>query len=326
MTPIMWSTPIETKNFTKKLHHDDSFLTIGSCFAENIGSQLVKRKIKTVINPLDISYNPISLSNQLKYLSGDKVIDQEKIGVQDGVFFHDDFHSNFNALTKSELLKNLKSAITFDQNLLKTSRTIIISLGTAWVHRSIKTKEIVNNCHKQPAQLFSKELLSLENVTNAFSTFCQTFTNTHIIFTVSPIRHMKEGFSNNQLSKATLRLAINLLEKSFENVSYFPSYEIMLDELRDYRFYDKDLLHPSQEAVDYIFDSFIQRCFEQDSMHYFEEIGRLLRDVNHKPLLPGQAKHQVFIKKTLIKLDAFSDKYPNVSFARERENLESQLV
>ncbi len=325
MTPINWSTPIKTKNFAKKLHLSDTFLNIGSCFADNIGNLLSNHKIISKTNPLKIAYNPVSIGNLLNYLIGVKKVNLDQIIESNNLFFHDDFHSSFCEHSKEKLFSILNREIDLHKKTIVEANNIIISFGTAWVYKRVDTGAIVNNCHKRPSPLFNKTLLSIDDIVNYLQPFFDKLPEKHFILTVSPIRHLKDGFEENNLSKSILRVAIDQLQKRNENISYFPSYEILMDELRDYRFYEEDLIHPNKQAILHIFSKFIESAFDEKEISFFTEIQKIRKDLNHRPFNVNHPNHQKFIQSTLLKLDRFIEQYPSLNFDSEKDTLLRQL-
>lgn len=248
----------------KQKHHlinyNSKLLLLGSCFSENIGNKLSYYKFQTQQNPFGILFHPKAIETFIA-----KVINEEMYTEND-VFFHNerwhcfDAHSVVSSTSKEELLNTLNTNINSTYQHLKNTSHIIITLGTAWIYREIATDTLVANCHKIPQKKFLKELLTVEEVSESLEAINSLIKSinpeTTIIYTVSPVRHIKDGFIENQRSKAHLLSAIHQVVESRNNTHYFPSYEIMMDELRDYRFYAEDMIHPNQTAIDYIWEKF----------------------------------------------------------------------
>jgi len=325
MTPINWSTPIKTTNFNEKLHHNQSFLCLGSCFAIHVAKHLSDHKIKCIVNPLHIAYNPISLVTHIDYIAKSRIFVAEEIQNFNKIFFHDDFHSKYNSLSLQQTNKNITNDLLQHENILDKTNTIILTFGTAWVYEYKESKKIVNNCHKQPQINFNKRLLTVDEIVRACVTIFEKLKEKKIILTVSPIRHLKDGLENNQLSKSILRIAIHQLQKTFDHVFYFPSYEIMMDELRDYRFYTSDLLHPTEEAISHIFQSFIRSSFDDSSLTYVERISSLNKKFGHKPFLADHESYQQFLKNLLKDINFLKSQYPQKNFSNEKEVIFSRL-
>lgn len=285
-------------------HKDGLFLT-GSCFAQNIGLLLESYKFNALSNPLGISYNPISI-HELMMTEG---VDEQKVLEKDGIYFHHLYHSSFNASSKDNLVKTVELQHTLQKQHLQNSKTLIITYGTAWVYELQQTDAIVNNCHKEPNHKFNKRLLGVEEISfswnKLFEQLEQNYSIEQIIFTVSPVRHLKDGIRENQVSKSTLHLAIEKICSKHSKCSYFPTYEIMLDDLRDYRFYKDDLLHPNQLAINYIWDCFSKSYFSATSTAINQEIEKIRNALAHKAFQPKSLKHQDFLQKLKGKIETF---------------------
>ncbi len=260
----MFVTKINIKECTFKVNYEDKILTLGSCFSESIGKKLENVYFNTLINPFGVLFNPVSIKNSLYYLLENKKFTEEDLFF-DGNLWHSFSHSSiFSDINKEKVLREINLKLEESISFLQKTNFLFITFGSAWVYEYIKTGEIVTNCHKLPASEFTRYRLSVEDIVNSYKEliFSLKLNNPglHIIFTVSPIRHWKDGAHENNLSKSTLLLAIDTLQKQFDYISYFPAYEILLDELRDYRYYAADMFHPSEVAVDYIWKIFCD-CF-----------------------------------------------------------------
>ena len=283
----------------KQKHHlinyNSKLLLLGSCFSENIGNKLSYYKFQTQQNPFGILFHPKAIETFIT-----KVINEEKYTESD-VFFHNerwhcfDAHSVVSSTSKEELLNTLNTNINSTYQHLKNTSHIIITLGTAWVYREIATDTLVANCHKIPQKKFLKELLTVEEVSESLEAINSLIKSinpeTTIIYTVSPVRHIKDGFIENQRSKAHLLSAIHQVVESRNNTHYFSSYEIMMDELRDYRFYAEDMIHPNQTAIDYIWEKFSEVWFSEQAIETTKEVETIQRKcqkvfVAHAPPWP----------------------------------------
>lgn len=267
MESFNFTTKVEIPQSKINIDFESNILMLGSCFATEIGECLQDYKFNVLVNPFGVLYNPCSIENSLKrLLSGEEFKNEELIKInptqQDPFFATFYHHSSFARRLEEEFLCNANTALKNASNFLKKADTIIITLGTAWVYREIKSNIIVSNCHKIDSKNFHRELLTVKECTQTLNSIVNSLPDKNIIFTVSPIRHFKDGANGNQISKSTLLLSINnIVEQAKRNstnciIDYFPSYEVMLDELRDYRFYAEDMLHPSTTAVKYIFSRF----------------------------------------------------------------------
>ena len=310
-------TQIPLKKAQNQIDYTSQLLILGSCFAENIGAKLDYYKFQGLQNPFGIFFHPLAIENLLF-----KAIEQEVYGEQD-VFdlnerFHCfDSHSSLSAISKEELITNLNKSLGDTYTRLKKASHIIITLGTAWVYRSLEDGKVVANCHKVPQTNFNKELLSIEAIVqslkNMLTMVATINTDVQFIFTVSPVRHLKDGFVENQLSKAHLISAVHKI-LNIENVSYFPSYEIMMDELRDYRFYAKDMVHPNEMAIDYIWEKFRNTWISDNAIEVMDKVDEVQSGLQHRPFNPSSEQHQKFLKSIQEKIAYIKKDYPFMDF------------
>lgn len=286
---------------------DDGCFTIGSCFADNLGQLLQKHKFKVLINPFGTTYNPISIHKVLNYAIHNEMPPASTYGELNDTFFNFDFHSSFSSLDAQNLQHNISGTISKSNTALKSATTLLITYGTSWVYERNDTGKIVSNCHKIPAAHFNKQLLTQKKILESFEHFYQQLIalnpNIRIILTVSPVRHIKDSLELNAVSKSILRLSCHTLSEMYPEIEYFPAYEIVLDDLRDYRFYDRDLLHPSSEAIDYIWRFFGERYFTKDTASFVKQWGEILKALSHRPYHPTSAQHQKFLSQLLSKLE-----------------------
>ncbi len=318
-------TKVKIKEPQNKISHaKSSLLFVGSCFSENIGNLLKNYKFKTLINPCGIAYNPVSVANSLALATGDKKIDKDN----DLVFYDEKWHSlhhhgRFSHKEKEILLSTIKKELEQARNELAKLSHIFITLGTAWVFEHKKTKQIVNNCHKLTAELFGRKRLSLDETISALLSVIELIRkqnpNIEIIFTLSPIRHLKDGLHENQLSKATLLLAIESLKKKYNNISYFPAYEIALDELRDYRFFAEDMCHLNALGIGYISELFLEHYITQESKKQFPHLEKLQKALAHKVENPNSNSFQNFKAKTLEQIKILENTLPMIDLTKEKE-------
>ena len=311
------------------IHHQKHILLTGSCFSENIGEKLKDYKFSALINPMGISYNPISLHQLLSLDSQQLDENFNLIESNNEIYFHYNFHSKFNSLSAQEFKEKIKEAYRIQSDYLNKKPILIITYGTAWVYELKSNKQVTNNCHKQAASLFNKRLLSKEEIIDSWESLNKKLEKSYrhkfnFIFTISPVRHIKDGFIENQLSKSTLNLAIHQICSNNKNCSYFPSYEIMMDDLRDYRFYKDDLLHPTSMAIDYIWELFSKAYFSKQTQDYNQKIKQINQSLQHRPFNLNSAIHQRFIKKLKTQIEHFSA-ISKINFDKELEKLTKQL-
>lgn len=306
----------------KKINLKDKLYLSGSCFSDEIGELLLVNKFTSFSNPFGTIYNPISIFKLLRNESVGNHITESQ-----GVFYHWDCHGQISGLTQSEAQHSFSEQLNESNDFLKKSNWLIITLGTSIVYRLKSTNQIVANCHKIPSSEFHKEFLSTEEIIDDFN---KTFNylrnqipNLNVILTVSPVRHVKDGLIENNLSKSILLAAVHDIVLGQDKVSYFPSYEIVIDELRDYRFYKKDMIHPSEEAVEYVWNRFAETYFDQETTNFLKEWSKIKSALQHKPFQPGSSKHQQFLSNTLDQLDKLNDL---IDTSVEKEMIQKQLT
>lgn len=289
----------------------DSVLTIGSCFSDAIGSQLISNKLNALVNPFGTTYNPHSIHKVIQYAISNCTVPENSFVQRHGMALHYDLHSSFSSSNQDELKTRVQTAISKTHNFLREAKWLVITYGTAWVYELIETNEIVANCHKMPQNHFKKVLLTQKKILDSFETLYIELKalnpGIRIILTVSPVRHIKDTLEFNSVSKSVLRVACHTLSHQHGDVKYFPSYEILLDDLRDYRFYKPDMIHPSEVAEEYIWQKFVDQYFDDDLKQFILKWKDLRSALNHRPFHPGSPSHQKFIAETIRKLEELKD-------------------
>ena len=284
-------------------------LTLGSCFSDAIGRRLSEVKIDTKVNPMGVIYNPISLHKAVQYCLMKKTLTQATFIQNQDIHLNYDFHSSFSSLSQNDLQKEIQYVLDSTHEFLKTADWIILTYGTAWVYEH--NGQIVANCHKMPGNLFTKKLLNLDAITTSFESLYVMLKEFNpdlkIILTVSPVRHIKDSLPLNTVSKSLLRLACHQCAERFKDVEYFPSYEIMMDDLRDYRFYKPDMIHPTEQAEDYIWEKFIESNLTIEAKKFVFQWKSIQTALQHKPFHVQSRGHQNFLKQTIHKLEQLSD-------------------
>ena len=315
---MQFKTTIDIPHSSFEISHNLNGMSVGSCFSANIGERLQNAKFPILVNPLGTIYNPVSIANTIDLLLDSKKIDEQQIFYANGVWQSYDLHTSFSSITKDEVLQKFQIVKNEFQEKFISLDYVIFTLGTAWVYELKSTNQIVNNCHKTPANQFIRRRLSVSEcvmvLQNALLKLCEKNSNLHVIFTVSPIRHWKDGATENQISKSTLFLAIEELRNSMSNVSYFPAYELLMDDLRDYRFYADDLLHPSEMAIEYIWEKFSETYFSQKTKDIMKRIFAIQKAFAHKPFNPNSEESKVFKLKTEHELEKLKQEFPNIIF------------
>jgi hypothetical protein len=313
-------TEIKLQKEYDQINYKSELLLIGSCFSENIYTKFNYFKFKAFHNPFGILFHPKAIEKLISNVFEKKIYTSKDVFELNERWHCFDAHSNLSDSNKEELINQLNSTITFTNQKLSLATHVIITLGTAWIYRHIESQNIVANCHKVPQNNFSKELLSIDEISNSLDNIIrhlQKFNpKMNIVFTVSPVRHLKDGFLENSQSKAHLLAAIHKVISS--NISggnnfYFPSYEIMLDDLRDYRFYKSDMLHPNQSAIDYIWELFKGVWINDNTLSIIKEVDIVQKGLSHKPFNKNSLSHQQFLAKLQVKIQDLKDQH-NISF------------
>ncbi len=304
----------------------DKIFTIGSCFADAMGKHLLENKFESN-NCFGTVYNPVSIHQLLLFGLEQELPSPASYLENEGIHFNYDFHSSFSSLQKKGLENKIETKIAAANQFLKTANRIIITYGTAFVYKRKDTNAIVANCHKLAASHFIKILLTeyeiVESFQKVYSKLKLSNPNCKIILTASPVRHLKDTLELNAVSKSILRLSCHSIVQQFSDVEYFPAYEILLDDLRDYRFYKTDRLHPTDEAIEYIWKKFTDSYFNEPTKKFINDWKEIKKDLHHKPFQPQSASHQKFLKSTLIKLEKLNSV---ANMIDEIKNLKSQIV
>jgi lysophospholipase L1-like esterase len=300
------------------IDYKSNLLLLGSCFSENIGDKLAYFKFQMKQNPFGILFHPKAIEKLITYAINEKEFTEKDIFQLNQRWHCFDAHSNLSTANKNELLAHLNQSLKITESQIKSTSHIIITLGTAWVYRFIETDTIVANCHKVPQKKFLKELLSVDEVTESLESIVTLVKSinpkVNFIFTVSPVRHLKDGFVENQQSKSHLITAIHKIIEPRKSIYYFPSYEIMMDELRDYRFYAEDMIHPNKTAIDYIWNKFSDTWISDHTHAIMQEVASIQNGLNHKAFNPNSDQHQQFLQKLANKIEALKKEYPFFDF------------
>lgn len=303
------------------ISYESQIVVMGSCFAENIGAKLDFYKFQHAANPFGIIFNTISIEKIIQ-----RVV-RKKFYTEEDIFFHNErwhcfeIHSDFSHPDSGFFLAKLNETLALMREKLSASTHFIITLGTSWVYKLIESQEIVANCHKIQQKNFSKHLLSAAETLASLERIVDLVrlinAKCNFVFTISPVRHLKDGFIENQVSKSNLILAVyNLLQKTSAeaNLSYFPSYEIMMDELRDYRFYNSDLLHPNATAIDYIWSRFRETAIEKSSYFTMDQVAIIQQGLQHRPFNVDSLLHKKFLKNLHEKIVQMQVQHPFMKF------------
>ncbi len=302
--------------------YDSQGVICGSCFSERIGQRLVEGKMPVSLNPYGIQFNPISILSSLEDLHANRKTDPNELIQHEGRWIDLRCHGSFSASTADELIRMIDTATLQGHTSLQKARFAIITWGTAWVYEHRATSRVVANCHKLPQQDFIRRRVSVEEIVSAWSLPLSSYLqDKQVIFTVSPVRHLRDGLADNQLSKSTRIVAAHTLVEQFANCHYFPAYEIMMDDLRDYRFYDRDMIHPSDLAADYIWEQFCNWVVAPQAQQTMQRITALQQMLHHRPLHPDSTAFNTFLAKIVSEIDALQRGYPRLDFGPEQEQL-----
>jgi len=307
-----------SKNIKNLIDYNSKVILLGSCFSDNIGKKLRYHKFQSVLNPFGILFHPKAIESVIK-----NAITKKEYTEEDVFFFNERWqsfttHSKLSASSKGEALNQLNQASALINTALKSSTHIIITLGTSWVYRFLASGKIVANCHKVPQHKFKKELLPITEINKSLSSIISLVRkvnpNINFIFTISPVRHLRDGFIENQQSKSHLISALHQIIKNQKNIFYFPSYEIMMDELRDYRFYKEDMIHPNQIAINYIWEKFYENWLSDEAIDLKKQVIKIQRGLEHKPFNTDSNEYREFLSSLQKKIKALKKKYSHITF------------
>lgn len=316
-------TKTDIVSWSPRLRHSDKLLVMGSCFAEHIGGRLKQMKFRTELNPYGILYNPLSIAEALMRLIEQRpFVEKELREFPDGGWNTWLHHSRYSHPDKTGALMAINRSLVSASTLLRQADVLILTLGTAWVYRLKDTRQVVGNCHKVPEREFVRQRLTVEEITDVYVVLLARLWNINpkvrVLFTVSPVRHLKDTLHGNQLSKSTLLLAVDELCRRYpEQLCYFPAYEIVVDELRDYRFYAEDMAHPSSQAVEYVWKQFVESMADRETQTFIEQWSKLMKALAHRPFHPEAEGYRQFVLQNIEKIKNFKEKYPYLEIQSE---------
>ncbi len=309
-------TEVDIKKVISPIDYAQKILMMGSCFSEHIGEKLAQRKFNIDLNPFGVLYNPVSIASGIQKLLHQNTYEEKDIFSHQGWWHSFDHHSCFSNPDKQLCLQNINERLSISGQSLRDSVYLFVTFGTSWVYHQKSNGRVVSNCHQLPDTLFETQLLRVGDIVRMYSLLIQDIASLNQelkwVFTVSPVRHWKNGPEGNQVSKATLLLAVNELNSMFEQVDYFPAYEIFMDDLRDYRFYADDLIHPGTQGIDYTWRKFKETYLSDSAIETLKSIESLIRAKNHRPRNAGSSEHQEFIKKQYQSALSLSQKNPYI--------------
>ena len=315
------------KKPTNAISYRDKLLLMGSCFTENMGEKLRKLKFTTMENPNGILFNPISVAEAMDAYISNQHISQTDIFQYNETWHSWKHHSRFSGLTADECMQKINESTLAAHTYLKNADHLMITLGSAWLYTltneaaNTQTGSVAANNHKAPANWFQKRLMGAGEtvqVLNEMLTKLFSFNpDLQIVFTISPVRHLREGVIENNRSKAVLIQAVHELVEKYQALYYFPAYELVIDDLRDYRFYAEDLVHPNYQATQYVWEKFTEACMSDETKLLMKEIAEINLAYQHKPFNPKTTQHQKFLQSYFEKATAFKEKYPYLDLEKE---------
>jgi hypothetical protein len=321
--------PFQIPPFPFHISYQDKILFIGSCFSENIGNKLTRLKFDVLQNPNGILYDPISISDALFSYIENKPFDEKYLFELNGLWHSWNHHSFFSGSNKTEVLERITNSRSCAHDFLKRTKFIFITFGTTFSYLLKNTSENVANCHKAPANNFEKILLPIEQIRadllSAIAALEIFNPDLKIIITVSPVKHVRDGVIENNRSKSRLIEAAHSIAEEKQHVFYFPAYELVNDILRDYRFYKKDLVHPNEQAIDFVFEKFSASFFDSSTTQIMKEIEKILLAADHKPFVKQSDAHVQFINSQIEHIPRLQKKYPFIHLDGEKKYFEDQL-
>ena len=344
---IDYCTYIDIPKSKPDITYKDRLMFIGSCFADNIGVKMSEYKFCVDVNPFGVLYNPLSVASACERLLKPDLFVESDLFFYNGMYHSFMHHGKFSDVSAINCLTKINKSLKSAAENFRSISDLVITFGTACVFYHLNEggkaisgaevvcsaghiRKVVANCHKLPAAQFERELLTVDRIVAEWSALLENIWSVNpslkVIFTVSPIRHWKDGAHFNQISKATLLLAEQqLVDKYPDRISYFPAYELMMDELRDYRFYADDMLHPSKVAIEYIWERFCDTYIDKETKDVLKEVESANRALNHRPLNPSTDSYKQFLMQTLLKIKQLQDKYPYICLSEEEKEIASKL-
>jgi len=322
-------TKVELPEKGAEIRHSERIMLFGSCFAENIGNLLLENKFRCDVNPFGILYNPMSIASALHQLMEREAYEKKDFFEAEGRWHSWMHHGDFSSSSQEEALAKVNSRFVKAKSVFAKADWLMVTFGTSYVYIHKDTQEVVGNCHKMPERMFTRLMLDVKTIVEEWQGVLEKCREVNpdlkVLFTVSPIRHAKDGMHGNQLSKANLLLAIDELCRTCSGCFYFPSYEIVMDELRDYRFYADDMLHPSPMAVEYLWKCFSKCYFSASTREVMKEWAEIRRGLEHKPFDPESEAYRNFLSQIVLKIARIKEKLPYLEVQKELELCECRL-
>lgn len=323
---IEFRTKVDVQPFPFSLGYNTPMLFCGSCFTENIGSIMLERKLPIIINPFGVVYNPVSVKMVIERIISSQPFEESDLNFRNGLWYSYLHHTSFSSPDKARCLERINGEQSKASDFIKKMKCLLVTFGTARVYYLKQSDEPVANCHKIPTKEFENRLLNVNEIVKEWSILIDKLLKNNpelkIVFTISPVRHWKDGAVGNQQSKSILNVAVHELMYAYpKNAFYFPAYEILMDDLRDYRFYADDKLHPSQVAVKYIWEKFKESVIDSNSLKLMVDVEKVVSAVNHRPFNSDTKEHQAFLAGTLKQIMNMKSVNPSLDFSKEEDAL-----
>ena len=311
-------TQLPLEKQASAIDYHSKLVLLGSCFAENIAEKFSYYKFQNEVNPLGVLFHPVAILDLLTRAHQNTPYTEKDVFFSNGCWQSFRAHSRLNSTSQTEILERLNTALKSTQTQLKSASHVILTFGTAWIYEHIESKTTVANCHKQPQKEFKKSILSVDQLQDTFKAILSILKSFHphvtVVFSISPVRHLKDGFVENNQSKAHLIAALHSVINPSENTHYFPSYELLMDELRDYRFYKEDMVHPNHIAINYIWEKFQSIWIEAEANPIMQEVNQLQKGFAHKPFDPLATQHAAFLSSLTKKAQDLESRFPFMKF------------
>lgn len=319
---------LDVPSFQKQINLKDQLMLCGSCFTENLGEKLAKMLFRVEMNPNGILFNPKSIVQSINSYIENKQYAQVELFIHDDIYFSWQHHSRFSGMNPSVLIDQINETQHKAHQFLKSADWLLLTLGSAFVYE-LSNGEVVANCHKMPANHFTRRLVPAEEIVTEFSLLIDKLLAFNpllrIMLTISPVRHLRDGYVENNRSKSILIQAVHQLTERFPDVFYFPAYELIIDDLRDYRFFAEDMTHPNYLATQYVWEKFTMACIDKSSLAWMKEINTINAAMAHKPFQPHSAAHQLFLMKNFEKLNVLKSNLPFLNWKPIDEWFEERL-
>lgn len=326
---MQFRTELKLPESERKINHNRKILGIGSCFVDSVGEKLDHGKFAILRNPFGTLFHPVAIETALARIHSLTYYSEEEIFKYGELYFSWDHHTSFSRVNLKSTLEKINNELEFANEFIKNTDCFLLTFGTSWTYKIKELGVLVANCHKVPASNFEKVLLNDQQVKssfkNIFNMILDINPNAQIITTISPVRHIKDGIVENNISKS--RLAVNLFEvmSLYENAEYFPAYELMMDDLRDYRFYREDLIHPNDMAIEYIWEKFSDVYFDESTKNKIKIAGKINASVAHRPMNKNSTSYKEFLYKTFKGIESVENQFPKDSFLSEKITLKNLL-